>query len=92
MQKPGRLNGERRVGIITPFPAHTTNERAFMASESKLVTRTVSRKAYLSKAGHRNLSALLGQLTWLWNVALTGARPLGENARNRLPTTTSARS
>jgi len=64
------LNGERRVGIITPFPAHTTNERAFMASESKLVTRTVSRKAYLSKAGHRNLSALLGQLTWLWNVAL----------------------
>lgn len=41
-----------------------------MASESKLVTRTVTRKAYLSKAGHRNLSELFGQLTWLWNIAL----------------------
>ena len=41
-----------------------------MASESKLVTRTVTRKAYLSAAGHRNLGELLGQLTWLWNIAL----------------------
>ena len=41
-----------------------------MASESKLVTRTVTRKAYLSAAGHRNLGELLGQLMWLWNIAL----------------------
>ncbi|MDE2876967.1 MAG: transposase [Gemmatimonadota bacterium] len=41
-----------------------------MASDTKLVTRTVSRKAYLSRAGHRNLSDLFGQLTWLWNIAL----------------------
>lgn len=41
-----------------------------MASESKLVTRTVTRKAYLSAAGHRNLGELIGQLTWLWNIAL----------------------
>ncbi len=41
-----------------------------MASESRLVSRTFSRKAYLSKAGHRNLGELLAQLTWLWNIAL----------------------
>ncbi|MYE17528.1 MAG: IS200/IS605 family element transposase accessory protein TnpB [Gemmatimonadetes bacterium] len=70
MARPSRLNGERRVGIHGPSPAPTTNERAFMASESKLVSRTVSRKAYLSKAGHRNLGELLAQLTWLWNIAL----------------------
>ncbi len=37
---------------------------------SVVITRTVTRKAYLSKSAHRNLADLFGQLTWLWNIAL----------------------
>jgi len=46
------------------------NGEASMASGTQSIVRTVSRKAYLSRAGHRNLEDLLGQLTWLWNIAL----------------------
>ena len=45
--------------------------KAFMASGTESTVRTISHKAYLSKAGHRNLDDLLAQLTWLWNVALS---------------------
>ena len=38
-----------------------------MASKPQSIVRVSSRKAYLSKAAHANLSDLLGQLTWLWN-------------------------
>ena len=41
-----------------------------MASETQSIVRTASHKAYLSRAGHRNLEDCLGQLTWLWNLAL----------------------
>ena len=40
-----------------------------MTSGSLRATRTVSRKARLSRAGHRNLDDLFAQLTWLWNIA-----------------------
>ena len=41
-----------------------------MASAIESIVRTDSRKAYLSRAGHANLADLLGQLAWLWNIAL----------------------
>ena len=34
------------------------------------IVRTRSYKAYLSRAGHRNLADLLAQLMWLWNIGL----------------------
>jgi len=62
-----------------------------MASESKLVTRSVTRKAYLSKAGHRNLSELFGQLTWLWNIALHRRKQAWIEREESVSSTTSAR-
>ena len=35
------------------------------------VVRTKTFRAYLSRRGYRNLVDFLGQLTWLWNVALS---------------------
>lgn len=49
-----------------------------MASGSQSIIRTVSRKAHLSKAAHANLADLLGQLTWLWNIALLRRRQAWE--------------
>jgi len=58
-------------GVGAPLTRCLTTDRAVsMASISKAISRTDSRKAYLSKAGHANLADLLGQLTWLWNIAL----------------------
>ena len=49
-------------------------------------TRTVSRKARLSKAGHRNLDDLFAQLTWLWNIARHRRKQAWEaRSRNRFP-------
>lgn len=45
-----------------------------MASVSGTIVRTRTFRAYLSKRGHANLAAFLGQLTWLWNVALNERR------------------
>ena len=45
-----------------------------MASVPDTIVRTRTFRAYLSKRGHANLATFLGQLTWLWNVALTERR------------------
>ena len=46
--------------------------------------RVDSRKAYLSKAGHANLGDLLGQLTWLWNRALSNRKRAWKNEQRSI--------
>ena len=50
-----------------------------MASGIQSIVRVDSRKAYLSKKGHANLADLLGQLTWLWNRALSNRKRAWKN-------------
>lgn len=51
---------------------------------AKTIFRTYTHKAYLSRAGHRNLDDLLGHLTGLWNLALDQRKRLWENEQRAL--------